>query len=292
MNNTEKTNLQWHPAFYAGIQIELANEADKLIFENEHQLGTKPKQIDILIIKKHSDNPIQKNIGRIFLTHNIIEYKSPADYLSIDDFYLVYGYACLYKSDTNYVDEISADEITITFACHKYPRKLIKHLKKIRHYTIKNVEPGIYYIQGDFFPIQILWTKKLSKEENLWLHNLTDDISTKEDVQKLLFEYEKHITEKLYSSVMDVIMSANENKFEEVTNMCDALDRLYMKKHKVAFEKEKLEIAEETTIVVARNNAKKLFINGGTYDLVRASIDQLSDEELQAIYDEVMATTV
>lgn len=44
--------LQWHPANYAGLQIELADEKEFLIFEDEHQLGTKPKAIDILIIKK------------------------------------------------------------------------------------------------------------------------------------------------------------------------------------------------------------------------------------------------
>ena len=88
----QKTHmLQWHPAFYAGIQIELEAEAENLSFENEHQLGTKPKEIDILIIKKDREIPIRKNIGRIFRKHNIIEYKSPADYLSIDDFYKVYG---------------------------------------------------------------------------------------------------------------------------------------------------------------------------------------------------------
>ena len=41
---------------------------------------------------------IQKNIGRIFRQYNIVEYKSPDDYLSIDDFYKVYAYCCLYKS--------------------------------------------------------------------------------------------------------------------------------------------------------------------------------------------------
>lgn len=102
MNNKEKHALQWHPAFYAGIQIEFTKEADMLVFENEHQIGTKPKEIDVLIIKKNDDIPIQKNIGRIFRKYNIIEYKSPVDYLSVDDFYLVYAYACLYKSDTNY----------------------------------------------------------------------------------------------------------------------------------------------------------------------------------------------
>lgn len=58
----EKTNnghlLQWHPAFYAGLQIEFEEEKDKLIFENEHHIGTKPKEIDVLIIKRNSTEEI------------------------------------------------------------------------------------------------------------------------------------------------------------------------------------------------------------------------------------------
>lgn len=44
------------------------------------------------------------NIGRIFRKYNIIEYKSPVDYLGIDDFYKVYGYLCFYKADTQEED--------------------------------------------------------------------------------------------------------------------------------------------------------------------------------------------
>ena len=47
--------LQWHAAFFAGIQIELEEEAEYLIFENEHMLSTKPMQVDVLIIKKNSE---------------------------------------------------------------------------------------------------------------------------------------------------------------------------------------------------------------------------------------------
>ena len=44
--------IQWHPAFLAGMQIELGEEAKYLSFEAEHQLGTKPMAIDVLIKKK------------------------------------------------------------------------------------------------------------------------------------------------------------------------------------------------------------------------------------------------
>ena len=72
--------LQWHPAFYAGLQIELGKDAGNLIFENEHQLSTKPLGIDVLVIKKDADIPIHKNIGRIFRKYNLVEYKSPSPY--------------------------------------------------------------------------------------------------------------------------------------------------------------------------------------------------------------------
>ena len=118
----ESRILQWHPAFYAGVQLELEKEAGELAFDNEHQLGTKPREIDVLIIKKTSDYQVQKNIGRMFRRYNIVEYKSPGDYLSINDFYMGCAYVCLYKVDTAMEDERKIGEITLTFAAAKYPR--------------------------------------------------------------------------------------------------------------------------------------------------------------------------
>ena len=226
----KKEVLQWHPAFYAGLQIELEEEKENLIFENEHQLGTKPKEIDVLIIKKEKDIPTKKNIGQIFRKHNIVEYKSPTDYLSIDDYYKVYAYACFYKTDTAIQDSIPISEITITFVCKGYPRKLIKHLKKVWNYQVVKKEAGIYLIdkgmQKDVLPMQIIVTGKLGKKENLWLRSLTDEMADKEETRQLVKEYEKHKDNKLYESVMDIIVRANQEEFEEVKGMCKALEEL------------------------------------------------------------------
>lgn len=167
--------IQWHPAFYAGIQIEFGKEAKYLTFESEHLLGSKPMQIDV-IVKNEENRTLKKNIGRIFRRYNIIEYKGPGDYLSIDDFYKVYGYACFYKSDTRITD------------------------------TIK--------IQGMF------------SEKNLWLRNLTDHIQSTEEAKRLLEEYKKHKTDKLYESVVNIIMNANKDLFKEMSSMCEALMEL------------------------------------------------------------------
>ena len=60
-NRTNSSNLrQWHPAFFADIQIELESERENLIFENEHQLGTKPMEIDALVIKRRPISPLIK----------------------------------------------------------------------------------------------------------------------------------------------------------------------------------------------------------------------------------------
>ena len=118
-----------------------------------------------LVIKIRGEERFKMNIGRIFRKHNIIEYKSPDDYLTINDFYKVYGYCCFYQSDTEHVCEIKPEELTITFICNHYPVKMLRHLQEFRKLQIECVESGIYYITGDAFPIQLLITKELDKEE-------------------------------------------------------------------------------------------------------------------------------
>lgn len=234
----KKELLQWHPAFYAGLQIDFADEAKYLKFENEHMLGSKPMQIDVLIIKKESGRQIQKNIGRIFCTHDIVEYKSPEDSLTVDDFYKVLGYACFYKSDTEKVDEIKAGDITVSFVGSRYPREMLRHLKEERHYQVEQCSAGVYYLYGAMFPVQVIVTKQLPEEENLWLRNLTNDLERDDKAWKLLRVYEKHQTEVLYQSVMNVIVRANEERFK-VSGMCEALEELM---------KERIEELEEQAV--------------------------------------------
>ena len=221
--SSEKKLFQWHPANYAGLQIEFEDEKKYLSFEDEHQLGTKPMAIDILIIKNTEGYKVKKNIGRIFRKYNIIEYKSPDDYLSIDDFYKVYGYTCFYKADTPTVNQIEVNELTITFISRKYPRKLLRHLELERGFAIQKIESEIYYIVGDAIPIQFIVANKLSQTENLWLKGLTNQLHNYELTAALTKDYYEHKQNTLYESVMDIIMRANKKQFEEANNMCEAM---------------------------------------------------------------------
>ena len=166
---------------------------------------------------------LEFKFGQIFRGHNIIEYKGPDDGLSIDDYYKVIGYACFYKSDVENVDTISIEDITITFVVKKFPRNVIRQLEQTRNLTVVKFDEGIYHISGEIFPVQIIHTAKLSKENNFWLKNLTNDLKTREEAQNLLEKYEKRQKENLYQSVMEIIVKANIDLFEEVDDMCDAL---------------------------------------------------------------------
>lgn len=219
--------LQWHPAFFAALHIEFGRELDMLEIKREHLLGKKPMQIDVVIVKKDKKVQIGKNIGKIFRGHNIIEYKAPDDYLSINDFYKVYGYTCFYQSDTGKVKEIAPDELTITYICNHYSREVIQHLKRNRKIDVIKKGQGIYYLYGDEFPMQILITKELSKEENYWLNNLRNDLKTGEEIEELVERYEKVKQKAYYSDVMELIVRANWEKMKEEKSMCEVLRELF-----------------------------------------------------------------
>lgn len=226
--------LQWHPGFSAALRVELEEELDELCIEDEHMLSKKPMQIDVLIVKKKGKQPIRKNIGRIFRKHNIIEYKSPEDYLSVNDFYKVYGYTCFYQSETKRVKEIQPEEITITFICNHYPQKLLEHLRQFKGIEVKKQETGIYYLFGDSFPIQLVIVKELSKEENYWLQNLRCNLKTGEEIQEVVRRYEQVKHKAYYSEVMNLIVRANQKQMEEEKNMCEALNELFAEELKEA----------------------------------------------------------
>ena len=58
--------IQWHPTFFADVQVELRKESEKLSFQSEYQLSKKPMEIDVLIIKKKQRNRSRKISGEFF----------------------------------------------------------------------------------------------------------------------------------------------------------------------------------------------------------------------------------
>jgi hypothetical protein len=205
--NKEDTRIAWHPALVAALQLELEQYKDALQFIPEYNLTTEPLRIDIVIIKKSKDVTIDKNIAAIFRTDNLVEYKSPEDYVSVEDFYKTYGYACLYA----YLNNVPITEITISFIENHYPRDLLAHLKEVRGYQVEEKAPGIYTITGDIIPIQIIDSRELSADENLWLKDLNNTLDVPE-IQRLIDESQRHRQDALVPVDLNVVYTANAKK--------------------------------------------------------------------------------
>jgi len=161
--------IAWHPAFVEALGMELKAYAGVLEFHPEYQLTSEPLRIDCVVIKKAKSAVIDKNIAAIFRGANLLEYKSPGDYLSVGGFYKVYGYACLYAS----LEGIPVTDMTVSFVESRHPRELVRHLESERGYAVEKSLPGIYTVRGDIFPMQIIDTRHLPEEENLWLKGLS-----------------------------------------------------------------------------------------------------------------------
>jgi len=211
----KSSRLSWHPAFFQAVQLELSDYSDSLEFKYEYQLTAEPLRIDLLIVKKPKRLTVDKNIARIFRTDNIFEYKSPEDYLSVKDFLKVYAYANLYAANT---PDIELSDVTITFVENKYPRKLMKYLTCTRGYNVEEISPGIYAVSGDYIPIQVIESKKLPENENLWLKSLTNDLETR-NLHAILEKGKKQERQTPFDAYFDVILRANNKIFLEVLTM-------------------------------------------------------------------------
>ena len=128
--DTESQHIAWHPAFIEALQMELQAYKDVLEFHAEYPLTSEPLKIDCVVIKKAKDAVIKKNIAAVFREWNLLEYKSPQDYVSVADFYKVYAYACLYIS----FKKIPVSGMTVSFVENHYPQALLEHLIKKRGY--------------------------------------------------------------------------------------------------------------------------------------------------------------
>ena len=226
-NQKKSQKLQWHPAFCSALRLELLEDAENLEFTDEFQLTEKPLQIDCTVVKVKRDCKIKNEIGKIFRKHNIFEYKSPMDELNIDTFYKAVAYACLYKVLPNHVDEIPAEEITITLIRDRKPVKLLGELEK-SGYGYKKEAAGIYYVNGAMFPMQIIESSELDVDMHVQLKALTNHLEESLMRQYLLQVSTFEGREKnLADIVLQVIVNSNMEKVLEWKGseriMCEAL---------------------------------------------------------------------
>jgi hypothetical protein len=207
----------WHSAFFDAIRLELEAWQDALEFQAEHPLTREPLRIDVLIIKKKRELVIDKNIAAIFRRENILEFKSPDDSLSVADFHKVLAYAHLYYATLGNPG-IGIQDITVSFVSARHPREVLKHLRNVYGYTVVEKGPGLYYIRGDILPIQLIETKKLDEDENLWLKDLSNDLDA-EQIGKLALKSRARAKTALMRAYLDVVLGVNAEAARRVGEM-------------------------------------------------------------------------
>jgi hypothetical protein len=116
-HNPRRARDHWHAPFFEALQIELDENGNTLEFNPEYQLNAEPLRIDVVAIKKNKDTPTPNPIAAIFQAHNIVEYKGPGDYISIADFYKVFGYACIYAA----FNHIPIADLSVSIVGHRLP---------------------------------------------------------------------------------------------------------------------------------------------------------------------------
>jgi hypothetical protein len=206
--------LAWHPGFVEGLMGIFDRYGNGLDFMPEYQLSKEPLRIDVVVVRKHPELVIENEVGRIFRGHNIFEYKSPTDYVSVGDFKKVCAYAWLYSAETG----AEVNDITLSFVSASHPDALLAYCKGTLGYTVEERYPGVYYIDGGFVPMQAIECRRLDGDENLWLRNLRNDIDAK-DLEELLMLLAKRGGIEKRRAYLNTVLVANARALLEVRNM-------------------------------------------------------------------------
>ena len=250
MTEEKEKRIQWHPAFYAATKLELRDNIDELEFYPEYNLSKKPLQADLLIIEKNGKARMKNAIGHIFRRHNIVEYKSPGDGMTVDDFYKCVAYACLYKSTGENVNDIAGDELSITMIRESYPKSMMRELKGLG-ISFTRYDSGIYHSRNIFIPAQLIVTQELKPDEHRSLRLLSRKADEK-DVKGFIKETLGYVTqgEKADAqAILKVSGTANYDLYEKIRSEADMKNFLDEIKNE-GFNEGRTEALEQTAMTL------------------------------------------
>ena len=88
----------------------------------------------------------------------------------------------------------------------------------VRGFRISEFHPGLYYIEGDAFSIQIIESKKLTADINVFLKNLRSSL-TQKDMEEVFQAYKKFGALENAGIYLSRILEANQSVLKEVLDM-------------------------------------------------------------------------
>ena len=119
-------------------------------------------------------------------------------------------------------------------------------LEEVRKIKARRIEEGIYYLEGDPVPMQLLIPPRLSPENNYWMQHLRGNLKRGNEIEELMKRYEEHSHSRWYQAAMDLIIRANwENVKEEkklISQVCTKLKRKICAEEIAGALEEKIEV--------------------------------------------------
>ena len=68
---------------------------------------------------------------------------------------------------------------------------MLQRIREERGITVKKTGEGIYYLEGDALPIQLLIIPELSKKDNYWLSMLRKDLEEGGEIDEFVEKYDR-----------------------------------------------------------------------------------------------------
>ena len=229
----DQGKIFWHDPFFEGLKTDLRQFADVLEYQKEYELSQSALKIDVVITKK-TDEQLQHDLARIFKKHNLIEYKSEKDNFSKWDYHQISAYVNLYAA----ANEVSLTDMTMTVVLTQYPQSLKSYLRENWGVKMEYQGGGITYVPGEKFSLQIVESRKLSKENNLLLSYLRSNLTPEES--KEINEVQRKLGWDIKNIYYDRISAANRQAFKEAMSNMSVFEEIY------------LEVGEESGILPKR----------------------------------------
>jgi hypothetical protein len=125
----------------------------------------------------------------------------------------VRGYADQYA----YQNKVNMRDMTITIVATRHPRDLLKFFREDEDCAVTEDFPEIYRITGYRTGIQIIETKKLAPEDNLWLRGLNRGLNA--ETAGSIIEASRGKYEPDIAAYLHAVLLTNARILAEVSKM-------------------------------------------------------------------------
>lgn len=252
----KKTRTNWHTAAVCAVMITFREYSQHLKYHSEYRLLKNMCRIDLLVICKAPDIAIPHCLARIFRSHNLFEIKGLHSSVTIHTYYKTIAYAALLITENEKEAPYTRNEISLSFLCHRYPKKLLRHLTEDCKKTVAKASNGIYYVSEDTFPVQIILIRELSPTDALYLRCLTDRLDDARLVEQLAEDYSRHQEQPEYEEYMNQLANANCSTEGGTLMCCEGIFRLYGTSSKEFYEKGFRDCEDKVREIIADKDAE------------------------------------